>query len=111
MANGLRPFALPRPDAARLPLLGTSQNGGAPNLRSSFPSLEVSKHTPSVKKSSILSTKKSPILAMCSGPPQYYNLLNRQAGCPLNLPLSSKKQPSFSLASGSDPGPSGPGLC
>src|SRR5215213_7656647 len=26
---------------------------------------------------------------MCSAPPRYYNLINRQAGCPLNLPSQS----------------------
>jgi hypothetical protein len=41
------------------------------------PSLRLSKHSPSMKKSSIWSRKKSPILGMCSGPPRYYNLINR----------------------------------
>jgi hypothetical protein len=50
------------------------------------PSLEVSKHRPSVKKSSIWARKKSPILGMCSAPPRQYNPVNRQAGYPLNLP-------------------------
>jgi hypothetical protein len=50
------------------------------------PSLLISKHRPSVKKSSIWSRKKSPIWGMRSGPPRYYNLMNRQAGRPLNLP-------------------------
>src|SRR5215211_1958300 len=59
------------------------------------PSLLVSKHTSSVKKSSIWRRKKSPILGMCSGPTRYYNLTNRQAGCPLNLPLSSQSDPAF----------------
>ena len=35
---------------------------------------------------------------MCSGPPQYYNLNNREAGCPLPLPLSSKERPGSSVA-------------
>jgi hypothetical protein len=46
----------------------------------------VSKHKLSVRKSDIWSRKKSPILGMCSGPPRYYNQINRQAGCPLDLP-------------------------
>ena len=83
----LRPFDPPRPDTARLPLHETSQNGGAPNLRSPSPSLQLSKYKPSVKKSSIWARKKSPILGMCSEPPRYNNLINRQAGRPLNLPL------------------------
>ena len=32
---------------------------------------------------------------MCSGPPAYYNLINRQAGLLLNPP--SKEQPGFSV--------------
>jgi hypothetical protein len=32
---------------------------------------------------------------MCSGPFRYYNLINRQAGCPLNLP--SQSDPAFLL--------------
>jgi hypothetical protein len=82
----LRPFDPPRPDTARLPLHETSQNGGAPNLRSPSPSLQLSKYKPSVKKSSIWARKKCLIWGMCSEPSQYYNLVNRQAGCPLNLP-------------------------
>jgi hypothetical protein len=58
----------------------------------------VSKHTPSVRASPIWGTKKSPIWGMCSGPPQYYNLNNREAGCPLPLPLSSKERPGSSVA-------------
>jgi hypothetical protein len=50
------------------------------------PSVRLSKHQPSVKKSSIWARKKSSIWGMCSGPPRYYNLFNRQAGRPLNLP-------------------------
>src|SRR5919107_1731181 len=50
------------------------------------PSLVVSKHRPSVKELSIWSRKKSLIWGMCSDPPRYYNLINRQAGCSLNLP-------------------------
>ena len=52
------------------------------------PYLGVSKHPPSVNKSSICGTKKSPILGMCSGPPRYYNLIRRQAGCPHPSPRS-----------------------
>src|SRR5215207_2583436 len=66
--TGLWPFALP------------SQKGGAPNLRSPFPLLGGIKAHPSVNKSSIWGTKKSPILGMCSDPPRYYNLIRRQAG-------------------------------
>src|SRR5215216_1910791 len=43
-----------------------------------------------------------------SGPPRYYNPINRQGGCPLNL--SPLERPAFSLASGG-PVPIGPGLC
>src|SRR5215208_5130235 len=92
-------FDLPRPDAARLPLRGASQNGRAPNLRSPFPSLEVSKHTPSVKKSSIWGRKNSLICSMCSDPPRYYNVINGQAGCPLNLP-PPQSAPAFLLPLG-----------
>jgi hypothetical protein len=78
----------------------TTPRYGAPALRSALRtmgerptyappshSLVVSKHTSSVKKSSIWSRKKSPIWGMCSGPPRDYNLINRQAGLPLRLPL------------------------
>src|SRR5215210_5427331 len=68
----------------------------------------VSKHTPSARTQSTWGTKKSLICGMCSGPPRYYNLLNRQAGRPLNLPLP--EQPGFSLASGGGSVPSGPEL-
>src|SRR5215213_2069691 len=42
----------------------------------------VSKHTPSVRTSPVQGRKKSLIWGMCCGPPPYYNLINRQAGCP-----------------------------
>ena len=42
--------------------------------------------TPSVRTSPIWGRKKSLICGMCSGPPGYYNLNNRQAGRTLNLP-------------------------
>ena len=67
------------------------------------PSLRLSKHRTSVKKSSIWSRKKSPIWGMCSVSPRYYDLINRQAGCPLNLPLPER--PGFSLASVGGSGP------
>jgi hypothetical protein len=70
-----------------------------------FPSLLVSKHKPSVKKSSIWGRKKSPMLDMCFDVPRYYNLNNRQAGRPLNLPLPER--PGISIASGGGTGPSG----
>ena len=35
------------------------------------------------------------IWRMCSGPPRYYNPMNRQGGCPLKLP--SKSSPAFLL--------------
>jgi hypothetical protein len=55
-----------------------AENGEAPTPRSPFPLPRlVSKHRPSVKKSSIWRTKKSPIWGMCSEPPRYYNLINR----------------------------------
>src|SRR5215208_7214038 len=60
---------------------------GAPSQRSPFPSALVSKHTPSVRRSPIWSRKNSPTWSMCLEPPRYYNLMNRQAGCPLNIPL------------------------
>jgi hypothetical protein len=61
------------------------------------PSLGVSKHRPYVKKSSIWSSKKSPIWGMCSSPLRYYNLINRQAGRPSS---PSEDQPGFSLGIG-----------
>jgi hypothetical protein len=73
-----------RTPALRFALRTMGERGvGAPPS----PSLLVSKHTPSVKKSSIWSRKKYPKWGMCSGPPWYYNLINRQAGRPLRLPL------------------------
>ena len=42
--------------------------------------------TPSVRTSPIWGRKKSLICSMCSWPPGYYNLNNRQAGRTLNLP-------------------------
>jgi hypothetical protein len=59
--------------------------GERPTYTPPLPSLEVSKHRPSVKKSSNWSRKKSPILGICSHPSRYYNLINRQAGCALYL--------------------------
>src|SRR5918992_3498458 len=44
--------------------------------------------TPSLRTSPIWGRKKSLICSMCSGPPGYYNLNNRQAGRTLNLPPS-----------------------
>ena len=70
--------------APALLALPFAENGGAWGRRSL--SLRLSKHTPSVKESSNWSRKKSPILGMCSDPPRYYNLINRQAGRPLKLP-------------------------
>jgi hypothetical protein len=100
-------FDLPRPDAARLPLRGASQNGRAPNLRSPFPSLEVSKHTPSVMKSSIWGRKESSNLGMCSAPlVQSDQSSSRVPSGTTPLP----EQPGFSLTSGGGPGPYGPGL-
>ena len=60
------------------------------------PSLRLSKHRPSVKKSPNWARKKSPILGMCSDPPRYYNPINRQAGRPLRLP-PSQERPGFSV--------------
>jgi hypothetical protein len=37
------------------------------------------------------------IWRMCSGPPRYYNLINRQAGCPQRLPPSLERSPAFLL--------------
>ena len=94
--TGLWPFALPLSDGARsaqadLRRMGERGVGAPPS-----PSLRLSKHTPLVKESSIWSRKKSPIWCMCSDPPRYYNLNNRQAGCPLNLP-PPKSSPAFHL--------------
>ena len=50
------------------------------------PSFGLSKHPPSVHKSSNWSRNKSLICDMCSGPPRYYNPIYRQAGYPLNHP-------------------------
>jgi hypothetical protein len=74
-----------------------SHKGGALNLRSPFPSLLVSKHRPSVKKSSIWARKESPIWGMRSGPPRNYKSLNRQAGCPQRLSPSQERDPVFLL--------------
>jgi hypothetical protein len=83
--------------------------GERPTYTPPSPSLRLSKHRPSVTKSSIWARKRSLIWGMCSGPPRDYNLNNRQAGCPLPLPLP--EQPGFSLASGGSPGPSGTARC
>jgi len=85
-SRGLRPFALPHSHAARLACADLLRMGDRQSADPPSPSLRLSKHRPSVKKSSIWSRKKSPIRGMCSYPPRYYNPINRQAGCPLNLP-------------------------
>jgi hypothetical protein len=50
------------------------------------PPLSWNQSTSFVRTSSIWSRKKLPIWGMRSSLPRYYNLINRQAGCPLNLP-------------------------
>src|SRR5829696_2705602 len=54
----------------------------APRRSTSSEVLLVSKRTPSVRTSPTWGRKESLIWGMCSGPPRYYNLINRQAGRP-----------------------------
>jgi hypothetical protein len=71
--------------------------GERPTYAPPSPSLLISKHRPSVKKSSIWARKKSPIWGMCLGLPRNYNQINRQAGCPQRLP-PSQSGPAFLLS-------------
>ena len=62
------------------------------------PPWRLSKHTPPPKSSSIWGRKKSSIWSMCSGPPRYYNPINRQAGRPSSP--SEERRPGFSVRIG-----------
>jgi hypothetical protein len=96
MANGLRPFALPRPDAARLACADLHRMGDRQSVDPPSPSLRLSNNTPSVKTSPIWGRKKSLMWGMCSGSPRCHNLINRQAGYPQRLP-PSQSRPVFLL--------------
>jgi hypothetical protein len=68
----------------------------------------VSKHSPSVRTSPTWGRRKSLICGMCSGPPRYYNLMNRQAGCSLILPPLRAARLFYCLrAGGSEPSGTG----
>jgi hypothetical protein len=62
------------------------------------PPWRLSKHTPPPNSSSIWGRKKSSIWSMCSGPPRYYNPINRQAGRPSSP--SEERRPGFSVRIG-----------
>src|SRR5215204_2290252 len=74
-------------NSARARPTGFSHRVGAPTtptVRGSDPSLCP---TPNTRESSHLAYKDTPFgVCVCSSPPRYYNLINRQAGCSLNLP-------------------------
>ena len=83
--TGLRPFALLMSCGARSAQADLRREWGI--AKPTFPLTNlVSKHSPSVRTSPTWGRRKSLNCGMCSGPPRYYNLMNRQAGCSLILP-------------------------